>query len=100
MDQLLVAEWINNWWPGTPSDVYSQKMHTVSSRESAGELRDALLRDLSTRSSKEVIVALEIIDERFPGDRQIEELLLNANRGVRKDCWTPRTPQELVRLIL
>lgn len=75
----------------------SLEAYLVTPRHTIGELRDALLGELTGRGSAEAIAAIERIQQAFP-DRDLSLHRLWAKESAAQGTWTPLTPREVIAL--
>jgi len=88
--------WLIEAFPREEDPVF-EGAHMVGARESVGNFRDQILRNLTGKGTKESILALDKI-KTARKDLNIEFYLVAAKKNFRSNNWAPLTPQELLIL--
>ncbi len=88
--------WLIEVFPREEDPVF-EGAHMVGARESVGNFRDQILRNLTGKGTKESIIALDKV-KTARKDLNIEFYLVAAKKNFRSNNWAPLTPQELLIL--
>ena len=88
--------WLIEAFPREEDPVF-EGAHTVGARESVGNFRDQILRNLTGKGTRESIQALDKIKS-VRKDLNIDFYLVEAKTNFRMNNWEPLSPKELLLL--
>jgi S1-C subfamily serine protease len=96
-DVANLYRWLVREYPPAV-DPQVEGMHTVTTRESVGQLRDSLLQHLKMRGTHEACRAIERLMSELPELPNLQWILREAEEETRRRTWIPPSPTEIVNL--
>jgi predicted NACHT family NTPase len=87
--------WMARRYPPA-DDPEVEGVHTVSTREAVGGLRNSLLQNLKAHGTPEAVGAIERIMRELPDLENLYINLLEAEEEMLRRTWVPRPPAEVI----
>ena len=96
-DSAKLYLWLTEAYP-PEMDRKREGAHIVGPREAVAAYRDAVLRAIQNRGTKEAVAAVQMIAYERPQFEWMKWVIAEAKRVMLRTTWRPLTPTELLEL--